>query len=381
MKIGINALKLYDSQDYRNAGISRYIRQLVTHVLTEDSENHYTVFVNQLIPAWRERTPRVPRLITTRLPTAHALPRIFWEQTLLPWYAARDTLDVLHCPLNVVPLGARCPTVLTIHDLAFLRFPHYFPGWRQRYLALFTRLSARKARIIVTDSASTRSDVLHFCHVPEERVHVLYPAADEDFHPRPAEEVAAFRAARGLPEHYVLYVGTLEPRKQVDLLVRAFAEAVARYRLPHILALVGGTGWMTERVETAITETGVAERVWRPGYVPREELPLWYNGADLFMYPSVYEGFGYPVLEALASGAPVVAAAAASLPEIVGEAGILVPPGTVEPLVEALGRALCDRALAEELRQQGRERARSFSWQASARRCIQLYQQAVVAQG
>ena len=120
MEIGINALKLYTSQDYRNAGISHYIRQLTTHLLNCDGENHYTLFTNHLMPTWQERTRNAPTVITSRLPTAHPVPRILWEQTVLAWHTARDTLDVLHCPLNVIPMAAACPTVLTVHDLTFL---------------------------------------------------------------------------------------------------------------------------------------------------------------------------------------------------------------------------------------------------------------------
>ena len=373
VEIGINALKLYTSRDYRNAGISRYIRQLTTHLLDRDDENHYTLFTNHLMPAWREGTRHTPKVVTSRLPTARPVPRILWEQTVLAWHTARGTLDVLHCPLNVIPLAAGCPTVLTIHDLSFLRYPRLFPRFKQRYLQLFTRLSARRADAVVTDSASTRRDVVHMLDMPEERVHVLYPAADGDFHPRTRPEIDAFREARGLPARYVLYVGTLEPRKNVDVLIRAFADAARQATAPHSLVLVGASGWMTQAMRTAIAETALGDRLLMPGYVPREELPLWYCGADLLVYPSSYEGFGYPALEAMASGVPVVASDASSIPEVVGNAGVLVPPRAQERLAAAMTEILTDSVFAGDLRERGLRQAARFSWSDSVRVCLDLY--------
>ncbi len=374
MEIGINALKLYTSQDYRNAGISHYIRQLTTHLLNCDGENRYTLFTNHLMPTWQERTRNAPTVISSRLPTAHPVPRILWEQTVLAWHTARDTLDVLHCPLNVIPMAAACPTVLTVHDLTFLRYPNLFPRPKQRYLQLFTRLSARRANAVVTDSVSTRDDVVEMLGVPEERVRVVYPAADTDFHPRSQEEKSDFRKAKGLPKHFVLYVGTMEPRKNVDVLIRAFGKVVRQETLPHSLVLVGAKGWMTQAIQQAIAEAGIGDRLLMPGYVAREELPMWYSSAELLAYPSSYEGFGYPVLEAMASGTPVIASNTSSLPEVVRDAGVLVPPRAENQLATAMASILTDSAFADALRERGLKQATCFSWSNSVRICLELYE-------
>ncbi len=373
MRIGINALKLYTSQDYRNAGISNYIRQLTTHLLNIDGENDYTLFTNHLMPAWRESTRYKPTVISSRFPTGRPAPRILWEQTVLAWHTGRGKLDVLHCPLNVLPLAAACPTVLTIHDLSFLRYPRLFPQYKRWYLQLFTRWSARRANAIITVSASTRRDVVEMLDVPPERVHVVYSAADSDFQPRSRDEIKAFRAAKGLPPRYVLYVGTLEPRKNVDVLIRAFGDAMRQERLPHKLVLVGGRGWMTQAIETAITESKIGDRLLMPGYVAREELPMWYSCADLLVYPSSYEGFGYPALEAMASGVPVIASNTSSLPEVVGDAGVLAPSRDQAQLAAAMSRVLTDDALAASLRERGIEQAGRFSWPDSVRVCLDVY--------
>lgn len=374
MEIGINALKLYASQDYRNAGISNYVRQLTTHLLNCDESNHYTLFTNNLMPEWHEGTRHAPSIVTSRLPTAHPIPRIVWEQTVLAWHTTRDKLDVLHCPLNVIPLAAACPTVLTVHDLTFLRYPRLFPRLKQLYLRLFTRLSAHKASAVVTDSASTRNDVVQMLGVPQERVHVVYPAADADYRPRTHDECNSFRNAKGLTNGYVLYVGTLEPRKNVDVLIRAFGRVVREQELPHSLVLVGGRGWMTQSIQKAIADAGIGDRLIMPGYVARAELPLWYCGADLFVYPSTYEGFGFPVLEAMSAGTPVITSNASSLPEIASDAGLLVPPREVNQLAATMASILTDGSLAASLRARGLEQAAKFSWTESVRTCLNLYQ-------
>lgn len=373
MEIGINALKLYASQDYRNAGISNYVRQLTTHLLNSEESNNYTLFTNHLMPEWHEPTRNAPSIVTSRLPTAHPIPRIVWEQTVLAWHTTRDKLDVLHCPLNVIPLAAACPTVLTIHDLTFLRYPRLFPRLKQLYLRLFTRLSAHNASAVVTDSASTRDDVVQMLGVPRERVHVVYPAADADYSPRTHDECSAFRDSKGLTNGYVLYVGTLEPRKNVDVLIRAFGRVVREQQLPHSLVLVGGRGWMTQSIQEAIAEAGIGERIIMPGYVPRAELPLWYSGADLFVYPSTYEGFGYPVLESMSAGTPVITTNTSSLPEIAGDAGVLVSPREISQLAAAIASILTDGNRAASLRARGLEQAGSFSWTESVRTCLNLY--------
>ena len=183
-----------------------------------------------------------------------------------------------------------------------------------------------------------------------------------------------FRKAKGLPKHFVLYVGTMEPRKNVDVLIRAFGKVVRQETLPHSLVLVGAKGWMTQAIQQAIAEAGIGDRLLMPGYVAREELPMWYSSAELFAYPSSYEGFGYPVLEAMASGTPVIASNTSSLPEVVRDAGLLVPPRAENQLATAMASILTDSAFADALRERGLKQATCFSWSNSVRICLELYE-------
>ena len=384
MLIGINAQKLFVTQDYRNAGVSRYIRQLVRHLPLVPGDERYRLYTNRHVTSWPEVEGERLSLAPARLPTLSPVLRILWEQTVLPALVLRDHLDLLHCPLNVSPAIAHVPVVLTIHDVTFLRYPDRFSRLKQRYLATFTRFSARRAARILADSAATKEDVHRAFGVPRERVDVVYPGVDEDFRPldpakpEDAAQLAAFRRQHGLPEQLVLYQGTLEPRKNVDTLVRAFAMAVQR-GLPHTLVLAGGKGWGYQAIFRAVEESGARHRIRFAGYVPREEQPLWYNAAQLFVYPSQYEGFGLPPLEAMACGVPVITSNTSSLPEVVGEAGIMVDPADVEALAEAMLAVAEDESRRASLSAAGRQRARQFSWRAAAGEAAAGYRRALAA--
>lgn len=408
MLIGINAQKLFVTQDYRNAGISRYIGQLVRHLPEVAGPECYRLYTNQHVRQWPGvEGPRL-RVLSTPLPTTQPLLRILWEQTVLPVLAQRDGVDLLHCPLNILPVLCRAPVVLTIHDLTFVRFPDRFHPLKQRYLARLTRFSARRARRILADSAATKRDVEETFGIPCSKIDVVYPAVDPDFRPYDHEDghedgrvdtradastegaagggseglagldraaVEAFRRRKGLPERFILYLGTLEPRKNVDTLVTAYAEAVRR-GLPQALVLAGGKGWGYRAIFQAVERHGLADRVVFPGYVDRADQPLWYNAAELFVYPSQYEGFGLPALEAMACGVPVVSSNTSSLPEVVGSAGATVDPTDVGALSEMMVAVLSDTGRMATMRRDGRRQAAGFTWLAAAEACVAAYRTA-----
>ena len=377
MLVGINAQKLFVSRDYRNAGISRYIQGITSRLPHVPGDERFRLYTNQQLRTWPGvEGPRL-RLTPSPFPTTAPVLRILWEQTFLPALAVRDHLDLLHCPLNVQPIIAGCPVVLTIHDLTFMRFPERFSRVKQRYLATLTRYSARRARRILADSAATRDDVVAAFGIPADRVDVVYSACDPDFRPIDRDDAAqlAFRRAHNLPERVILYLATLEPRKNVDRLVHAYARLVKR-GLPHALVLAGGKGWGYEKIFRAIEEHGLRDRVILPGYVSRDEQPRWYNAADLFVYPSQYEGFGLPPLEAMACGIPVVTSNSSSLPEVVGSAGITVNVDDVEALADAMAAVLSDPDEAARRREAGVRRAATFTWESAAAACVDAYRRA-----
>jgi glycosyltransferase involved in cell wall biosynthesis len=257
-----------------------------------------------------------------------------------------------------------------VHDLSFLRHPEFFRRGNRTYLQRMTGPACRRAAAVVTVSDFTAREVEALLDVPAERIHTVYHGVDPRFHPLPRAEVEAFRREEGLPERFVLYLGTLEPRKNLVTLVRAF------HRLPDPdlhLVLAGGKGWLYEEVFAEVERLGLSERVHFPGYVPAETQALWYSAAEAFAYLSHYEGFGLPVLEALACGVPTLTGNTTSLPEAAGDGALLVDPEEVGEVVEGLARLLRDEGLREELRAQGVAHARRFTWAETARRTAAVY--------
>jgi glycosyltransferase involved in cell wall biosynthesis len=276
----------------------------------------------------------------------------------------------------VAPVVSPCPTVVTVFDLSYLLFPNAFKAMNRLYLRWLVGLSARRARQVIVISESTRQDVIARLHVPAERVRTIPCGVDSSFRPLPAADVDAFRREKGLPQRFILFIGTIEPRKNVGRLAEAFADLVMsapRETADLHLVIAGGIGWMFDAILARIQDLPMRDRIHLPGYVPEEEKPLWYNAATCFCYPSLYEGFGLPPLEAMACGVPVIASDVSSLPEVVGDAGIMVPPTDTDALTDALHRVLFDAALRAELAQRGLARASRFSWAEAARQTVATY--------
>jgi glycosyltransferase involved in cell wall biosynthesis len=276
----------------------------------------------------------------------------------------------------VAPLLCPCPTVVTVLDLSFLRFPEAFKAFNRLYLGLMTRVSVQRASRVIAISESTRHDVIALLGASPGRVHRVYCGVSPSFQPLSRAEIEAFRREKGLPERFILNLGTVEPRKNVLRLVEAYASLVASASgdLSDVhLIVAGGRGWLADPVYARVEELDLGDRVHFVGYVPEEEKQLWYNAASCFCYPSLYEGFGLPPLEAMACGVPVITSDAASLPEVVGEAGLTVSPLDVSALCEALRQVLSDPALHADLSARGRTRASRFSWTEAARQTAGIY--------
>ena len=372
-RVGLNALLLNSgrSASYRRAGIHRYISGLLPHLQVADSRLTYTAFAG---PAWENvrtgmHAVHVPETLASR-PAA----RVLWEHLLLPWLCVQERVRLLHAMAFVSPVLTPVPTVVTVYDLSFLRFPGRFRPANRIYLSLFTRLSCRRARRVIAISEHTRKDVVELLGVPKNRVDVVYPGLGSGFRPASAQEVAAFRERRGLPERFILYLGTIEPRKNLSVLMNAY------YKLrPEGVKLIcaGGKGWLFEDVFKTVEELQLGQDVLFPGFLPAEELPLWYSACSTFVYPSDYEGFGFPVLEAMACGAPTITTSAASLPEVAGQAAQLLPPGDADALAEGIDRVLGTPALQSKLAEAGPTQASRFCWETAGRLTARCYARAL----
>jgi glycosyltransferase involved in cell wall biosynthesis len=354
--------------------VHQYIHHLLRHLAQADGSLHYTVFVGK-----ETRSPD-PDIIPVRSgwPTGRAPVRIVWEQCAQPWMLHRIGADLAHGPVFVGPLLSPCPFVITIHDLSFIRFPALFRPANRLYLNALTRISARSARRLIAVSKHTAAEITRLLGTSPERVDVVYHGVDPAFRPLPPDEVEAFRRRRGLPERFVLFLGTLEPRKNLVRLVEAFA----RIQVEHAglrLVLAGGRGWLYDELFARVEELGLAQEVVFPGYVANDDLPLWYNAATVLAYPALYEGFGLPVLEALASGTPVLSSNASSLPEAGGNAAVMVDPYDVDALAKQMDRLLNDRDRRLQLRERGLAHASQFTWAQAAQETAQVYQRALAA--
>lgn len=358
MRVGVNAALMSSRGGYRQTGVSRYIRELLAALEPELAPGE------TVVPLGIEHTAISDR---------PAL-RIAWEQTVLPFDSRRHHLDLLHAPLHVAPFAGRTPAVITVHDLAFLTYPDRVPRSRRLYLTPGTRWSARRARRIIAVSRRTAGDLMSWLDLPASRIEVIPLAPPASIEAVTGPALDAFRQRAGAGQPFLLCVGTLEPRKNLITLLRAFASL--RTKIPHQLVLVGPEGWLNGGLGEAVGSLGLRDRVRLTGFVSDDDLSGWYSAADCFVFPSVYEGFGLPPLEAMRCGAPVVTSNVSSLPEVVDDAALMVDPLDVDAIATAILQAVSDPALAADLRARGFERAAEFSWQRTARETLAVYREA-----
>jgi glycosyltransferase involved in cell wall biosynthesis len=372
--IGLNAHLLSGKAGYRSAGIHGYIYQTLLNLPAASPEDwRFTAMVGAA------NTLKLDGFDIRRSAwdTDSPLRRILWEQTVQPFQLG--DFDLYHALAFVSPLLLTKPSLITVYDLSFLHYPQVLSASRRLYLRLFTALSCHRARRVIAISQSTARDVHESLGIPLEKIDVAPPGYDPVvYKPLPAEEVATFRARRNLPERFWLSLGTLEPRKNLPMLLQAYAALPTAERLPLILA--GGKGWDFEAIFQAIEHYDLDKWVQFPGYLPIEELPLWYNSAEVFLYPSVFEGFGIPVLEAMACGTPVIVSDASSLPEVAGSAGMTLPPQAIDQWTQALRQAHGDVRWRQQATEQGFIEAQRYSWQFTAAQTVRSYQQALAAQ-
>ena len=380
----------YTAAAWQGAGIGRYTRELLRATVGLDRSIQYKLFyaagglpaASPYLDELRALAAANPNVSVKPIPLAPRHLTILWQRLRLPLRVERliGPVDLLHAPDFVLP-PTRARTLLTIHDLTFLVRPECAEAGLRRYLATAVPRALRRADMVLVDSQATASDLARLLGVSGPRVRLVYPGVEARFRPMPAAEVEPLRAALGLPADFLLFVSTIEPRKNLVRLLEAFALLVAdggRWTVDGgqgardslQLVIAGRKGWLYEEVFAAVGRLGLAGRVRFLDFFDDAQLPALYNLARAFVYPSLYEGFGLPALEALACGVPVVTAAVASLPEVVGEAALLVDPLNVASIAEGMARAL---VAGEQLRAAGPLQARRFTWAAAAGALLECY--------
>lgn len=370
--IAINAHLLSLSDSYRGAGIHRYIYALLEYLPRVSrpfrGSHRFTAYLGDPRAGHRAWPGLDVRL--SPFSTVSPAVRVFWEQLFLPARLLSDGIDLVHGPAYALPLLGPARSVVTVHDLSFFMYPQTFNRPNRLYLQLMTRLSVQRADAVIAVSQHTRQDVIRLLNAPVDRVHTVPNGIDPEFHPLPEDKKQDFREQRQLPERFILCISTIEPRKNLTTLIRAYATLNG---VECSLIIGGGRGWRYESVFALVEELRLKDRVLFPGFIPHAELPYWYNLADIFVFPSIYEGFGLPPLEAMACGTPVIVSNTSSLPEVVGSAGQLVDPTDVNALADAMRHVLADGALATSMAEQGLSQAERFSWRATAERTMAVY--------
>ncbi len=374
MRIGID----YTAAARQRAGIGRYTRELVTALLTLDSPHRYTLFAaTGGLPRedWQDEVDRLTAICHSPL-TVRALPLSddwlarLWHRLHLPLPVELITgpLELFYSPDFVLPPTRRATrTLLTVHDLSFLHYPEAFVPTLRRYLERVVPRSVARADHVLADSEATRADLIAHLETEPEKVDVLYSGVDPRFGPEfKAGEREHLEKRYGVGDQpYILSVGTIQPRKNYIRLIRAFASLRAEARL----LIAGGKGWLYEEI---FAEAEKHETVRLLGFVEDEDLPALYRNAALFAFPSLYEGFGLPVLEAMACGTPVVCSDVSSLPEVAGDAALLVDPLDTDALAGAMARVLGDADLCQAMIARGLQQAARFTWERAARQLLEM---------
>jgi len=371
---------------HQPTGSGVYISNLLRSLLEIDQRNRYIVWHGCMVKTPPHLRPFCPpaksqKRVTvkiSRLPT-----RLFHHpvvRSFLWWVGDLPLADLLFGTPQVFfsPFYPFLPhrwgaLVLTVFDLTPLTLPHCHLPTTQ-HVAKLTLLWAKRAKRILTFSEAVKEQLVRWLRFSPDGILVTPLAPTEHFNPRPLDEIERVRFKYRLLAPYILFVGTIEPRKNLTTLVKAFAALAKEF--PHLLVLVGARGWMSESVFAEIEEQGLKGKVIHLGYVPSEDLPALVSGAEVFVYPSLGEGFGLPPLEAMACGTPVICSSAPALPEVVGDAAILVPPTDVEAWTSEMKRLLADGNLRETLKQMGLLHSRNFSWSKTARLTLSAFEQA-----
>lgn len=354
----------------QRTGTGHYAANLAAAIMQADHDHDLVIYCNHEMHDWFANRRNGYAVKIKGVEFASAIQRIYWEQTQLTRYLKKSGVDLLHSMAFTSPWINSVKSVVTVHDLTFKKYPETIPlSKRVYYKTVFPR-SLKLADAIITPSESVKNELLETYRLNEEKVFPVAEAADDVFGNIPDEQtVAATITSLGISAPYFLTVGTLEPRKNMGTLIKAFAKLKAKTGLPHQLVIVGKGGWLQAKAN----RSDEIKDVVFTDYVPQGQLPALYAGAELFLFPSLYEGFGLPLLEALACATPVLASDISTHREICGEAAKFVPAGDVGQWTGAMLKILLDDDMKTKMIKKGLQRVRAFSWQKAAEKTLEVY--------
>ncbi len=369
MRVALNAMQVRAAK----SGVGQHIHGLVEALLAIAPQEHFTLYCSpQNVRNYAFHAPHYEARVWGLPEKARTL-RLLYEYTFLPGELARQGYDLFHGLSNFLPPRKVCPYVVTIHDLSYFVHPERCPWLRRQYWYGMTRRTVELADAIITVSHASRRDIEHFFPATRDRIHVIPNAAHGRFRRLNVSQEQTCLPGLGISFPYVLFVGTLEPGKNVERVIRAF-DAVAGDFPDHHLVIAGDRGWLYEGIFAAAAEARSRDRIHFIGHQSDDAVVELMNFCDVFVFPSLYEGFGLPPLEAMACGAPVITSNTSSLPEVVGDAALMVDPLSVEEIAAALHKLLGEPDLRREFREKGLARATKFSWKNSAIETLRVYQ-------
>jgi glycosyltransferase involved in cell wall biosynthesis len=366
MRIGFDGTPLLGQR----SGVGHYTGRLLAHLVQQRPEWEYLLFSNRsLDPLEAELAGTLPVMAN------FGLSRFVWMQLMLPHIIRQRQPDLCHFPNNTAPIGLRTPYILTIHDASLFLHSQHHPPSRLLALRLLLPQVARRATAVITVSHHARRDLMQILNLPTKKMHVIHEAAPAGFQPlNDPIQRRQLQARYNLPDKFVLFVGTIEPRKNLKRLIRAVATLRQRGCNTR-LVLVGPNGWLINgSLKKEIEALGLQEAVQNLGYVPQQDLPGIYSLATVFAFPSLYEGFGLPPLEAMACGTPVLTSRDTAMAEVCGDAALLIDPYQEEVIAEGLACLLQDGPRREGMRHAGLARAQQFSWERTARETAVVYE-------
>lgn len=370
MRIGMDATALLKPK----AGVGNYVFNLIKNLSLIDHENRYVMFYCHHLDV-QERILKIenPNFEIKFIRLPNKLLNLLWRTVRYPsvetWVGK---VDVFHSPNFQLTPQKSGKSVLTIYDLSFLVYEKWAIKSARLHYARRIKSYARGADAIITISENSKKDIIRYLGIPPGRISVIPGGIDERFKPQnDPEAISAIRSKYGLNRAFILHVGTLEPRKNLVGLIQAYHRSRAREE--YQLVMAGGKGWMYKQIFKTVEKLGLTKDVIFTGYVPEIDLPALYNASSLFVFPSLYEGFGLPPLEAMACGTPVVTSKVSSLPEVTADAALLVDPLNIEEIKDSIDSVLSDHKLASSLKTKGLDRAGLFTWERTAEKTIEVY--------
>lgn len=372
MKILINALLLGE----KNTGIGNYILNIFSKIASLDKNNQYILYVNKKIYEKIKNKFGTCEFIFAYLNPDSSFKRIMIEQLYLPHLVNKIKPDIFHNPDHVLPfLPVLSKKIITVHDLTFLKHPEAFLKSTVMYKKLMMKNAIKKVDMIIADSDNTKNDVMQYFKLPEKKIQTVYISIADEYGIRDKNSSIRIMSSKyHINKPFILFTGTIEPRKNVISILKAYYELKKRKGFEHLLVIAGKKGWLYNEIFDFIKEKCLQDEIIFLDYVDQGDMPSLYCASDLFIYPSIYEGFGLPVLEAMACGTPVITSNVSSLPEVAGDAAVLVDPMNIGEITDAINNVLNNRDLWNKLRVRGLENVKRFSWDRAAKETTAIYQ-------